>query len=394
MLLAALACVGYAVRGPLGEALFRAALAQDRGLDAQAALAYVLEGGLVAAAVALLVALTPWLAQHPRLGRFARPGFAGLALAQLVAHDWSTQVLLARELVRKTPALLARLPAPTRQEIPRLLRRAEGSTPITVPGEVRALYLHQLAKDNGATRFGFGQVPGYAIAGTKRFDTLAAASGRANLERVMDLLDIRYLLIEGAQAAGMGMPLRSLGPLTGHVVVENEVRRPRAFVAYRYQHGLSDEQVLARLFPSGPSAVDLGAIALSGPGERHTSATEAPTPCDIERPVPEHVILHCQAARPGYAVLLDEWTRGWSATVDGAAAPLERADVVLRAVAIPAGAHRVEMFYRTPGLRLGAALALGGWLIFLGLWAALAGFKLFALGWRPGSRPPMHAPPS
>jgi uncharacterized membrane protein YfhO len=106
------------------------------------------------------------------------------------------------------------------------------------------------------------------------------------------------------------------------------------------------------------------------------------------------VILHCQAARPEYVVLLDEWTRGWSATVDGTAAPIERADIVLRAVAIPSGAHRVEMLYRTPGLRLGAALALGGWLIFLGLWAALAGFKLFALGWRPGSRPPMHAPPS
>jgi hypothetical protein len=394
VLLAALACVGYAVRGPLGEALFRASLAQDRGLDAQAALAYVLEGGLVAAAVALLVALAPWLARQPRLGRFARPGFAGLALAQLVAHDWSTHVLIARELVRKTPALLTRLPAPTRQELPRLLRRAQESTPITVPGEVRALYLHQLAKDNEATRFGFGQVPGYAIAGTKRFDSLAAASGQANLERVMDLLDIRYLLIEAAQAAGMGMPLRSPGPLAGHVVLENEVRRPRAFVAYRYQHGLSDAQVLARLFPSGPSAVDFGAIALSGPGEGQTSATEAPTPCTIERPVPEHVILHCQAERPGYAVLLDEWTRGWSATVDGAAAPLERADVVLRAVAIPPGAHRVEMRYRTPGLRLGAVLSLGGWLLFLGLVAALAGFKRFASGWRPGSRLPMHAPPS
>jgi hypothetical protein len=390
VLLAAATGVGYALRGQLAESLFQAALARGRGLDGQAALAYVLEGGLVGAAVALLVGLAPWLARHPRLGRYARPGFVGLAVAQLLAHDWSTHVLLARELVRQTPALLAHLPVPHRPEVPRLVRRAREETPITVAGEVHALYLHQIAKDNTAARFGFGQVPGYAIAGTKRFDELAVASGRANLERVMDLLDIRYLLIEVGQAAGMGMPWRSPRPLAGHVVLENEVRRPRAFVAYRYWHGFSDEAVLARLFAPAPASVDLGAVHLAGAGASDTSTTLPPAPCTVERPLPEHVILHCQASRTGYAVLLDEWTRGWSATVDGTAAHLERADVVFRAVAVPAGAHRVEMRYRTPGLRTGALLSLAGCLLFLGLLA----FRLCVSGWRPGSRPPRHAPPS
>jgi hypothetical protein len=381
--------VGYAVRGRLAESFAQAALAQGRGLDGQVALAYVLDGALVGAATALLVALAPWLARHPRFSRYARPGFVGLALAQLLAHDWSTQVLLARALVRQTPLLLARLPVPDRQEVPRLLRRALEETPISVSGELRALYLHQIVRDNAAVRFGFGQVPGYAVAGTRRFDQLAVASGRGNLERVMDLLDIRYLLIEATQAAGMSMPARSPGPLAGHVVLENEVRRPRAFVAYRYRHGHPDDEVLGRLFEPGVG-VDLGAVYLAGAGKSELGATLPPTPCAIERPVPEHVILHCQATRPGYAVLLDEWTRGWSATVDGVATPLERADVVLRAVAIPAGAHRVEMRYRTPGLRAGAALSLCGGLLFLGLLA----LRLCVSGWRPGSRPPMHAPPS
>ncbi len=76
------------------------------------------------------------------------------------------------------------------------------------------------------------------------------------------------------------------------------------------------------------------------------------------------MILNCQATRPGYAVLLDEWTHGWSATVDGVATPIERADVLARALPVPAGEHRIEMRYRTPGLRPGLWLATGGWLVF------------------------------
>jgi hypothetical protein len=165
----------------------------------------------------------------------------------------------------------------------------------------------------------------------------------------------------------MGMPMRSPGMLAGHVVLENQERRARAFVAYRYEHGLSDEQVLDRLFDPNRSNVDLGAVRLAGTGETRSDAALKPSPCIIERPVPEHVILHCRAARAGYAVLLDEWTQGWTATVDRAPALLERADVIFRALAIPAGEHVVEMHYRTPGLRAGALVSLGGCVLYAGL---------------------------
>ncbi|MBN2574881.1 MAG: YfhO family protein [Deltaproteobacteria bacterium] len=389
---AACVCAGYVLDGQLADLIQRAGLARKRGLDGRAALSHVLEGGLVAAAMAAFVALSLSLVGQARLGRFARPGFVILAIAQLLAHDWSTHVLIARSQIRRRPAVLAYLPIPNRVEVPRIVRRAQDATPITVSGEVRALYLHQIVDQNTGARFGFGQVPGYLIAGTKRFDVLAAASGQSNLERIMDLLDIRYLLIDAAQAGGMGMPARTPGAIAGHVVLENGARRPRAFVAYRYRHGLGDEQVLARLFAPGRSGVDLGAVHLAGAGHDELGAREAPSPCRIERPVPEHVILHCQAVRPGYAVLLDEWTRGWSATVDGSPAAIERADVVFRAVAIPAGSHRVEMCYQTPGLRAGAMLSLAGWLGFLilaGVW-----LKVCGSGYRPGSRPPRHDPPA
>jgi hypothetical protein len=56
--------------------------------------------------------------------------------------------------------------------------------------------------------------------------------------------------------------------------------------------------------------------------------------------------LEATLARPGLVVLLEAWDPGWVATVDGAPAAVLRANLVFRAVAVPAGRHRVEMRYR------------------------------------------------
>jgi hypothetical protein len=162
----------------------------------------------------------------------------------------------------------------------------------------------------------------------------------------------------------MGMPAVSPATFAGYVALENPVRRPRAFVAYRWRHGVSDQDALKSLFDTRRSELDLGQVRLAGPGTSDLLTSDELTPCLLEKPQAEHVILNCQATRPGYAVLLDEWTHGWTATLDGVATPIERADVVARALPVPAGEHRIEMRYHTPGLRLGLWLATGGWLVF------------------------------
>ena len=351
-------------RGYLLSAITSASQAVHKPVDAQAALAEVLAGGMSATAVAALVPLAVLLAGHRRFGGWARPLLLLVLVVQLVEHDWAVHVTIPREVVRAVPTMLQPLPPPQAGEWPRLLRRAIDITPISVSGEARAALLHHTVIPNDGTRFGFAQIPAYIITGTARFDAFAVASGRANLERVMDLLDIRYLLIDLASAPAMGMPVRSPTPFAGYVVLENPMRRPRAFVAYRWRHGVSDPDAFASLFDTRRSELDLGQVRLSGPGNSEMLATDEPTPCVLEKPQAEHVILNCQATRAGYAVLLDEWTHGWTATVDGIATPIERADVLVRALPVLAGEHRIEMRYRTPGLRPGLWLALGGWLVF------------------------------
>jgi uncharacterized membrane protein YfhO len=74
------------------------------------------------------------------------------------------------------------------------------------------------------------------------------------------------------------------------------------------------------------------------------------------------VEITCESPASGFAVLVDENAAGWSATVDGAAAPVQTADVLLRAVAVEPGRHTIVLAYRTPWLREGVALSLVAWM--------------------------------
>jgi hypothetical protein len=54
------------------------------------------------------------------------------------------------------------------------------------------------------------------------------------------------------------------------------------------------------------------------------------------------VEVDVNSPKPGFLVLNDVWHPWWSATVDGAAASIRRANVMFRAVSVPAGRHRVR----------------------------------------------------
>jgi hypothetical protein len=78
------------------------------------------------------------------------------------------------------------------------------------------------------------------------------------------------------------------------------------------------------------------------------------------------VLLRARLSRPGLVVLNDDWTPGWSVQVDGRPATALRVNDVMRGVAVPAGAHRIEWRYHVPGLRAGAAMTLAALLVLAG----------------------------
>ena len=73
----------------------------------------------------------------------------------------------------------------------------------------------------------------------------------------------------------------------------------------------------------------------------------------------DHLAVEAQLAAPGWLVVADAYEAGWRAHLDGAPAPVLSANGLFRAVAVPAGRHRVEMSYRPQGLRAGLGLSAG-----------------------------------
>lgn len=92
----------------------------------------------------------------------------------------------------------------------------------------------------------------------------------------------------------------------------------------------------------------------------------------IERYVPEEVRVQVSTPKPSVLVLLDAFEDGWRASLeDGTELSIWRANALVRAVAVPAGTHRVTFTYRTPLLASGAWCSFAGVLICTGvLWYA------------------------
>lgn len=91
----------------------------------------------------------------------------------------------------------------------------------------------------------------------------------------------------------------------------------------------------------------------------------AETECSADRlnvalRTPEYTIIDATLACPGLLVVGDPWFTGWRAWVDRRRAHIEQYQGVTRAVALSAGAHRVEFRYQPGSVWWGAALSLLG----------------------------------
>lgn len=76
-----------------------------------------------------------------------------------------------------------------------------------------------------------------------------------------------------------------------------------------------------------------------------------------ERPSSDEILLHTNGFAAGFARVLETYDPGWSATMDGMPAPVTPANALAMAIPVPAGAHRVQLRYKTPGRTTGAALS-------------------------------------
>lgn len=98
---------------------------------------------------------------------------------------------------------------------------------------------------------------------------------------------------------------------------------------------------------------------------------------------PHFIKVATKGPAAGFLVLSETYGRDWEARVDGKKTPIFRANYLLRGIAVPAGDHQVEFFFRGPAFRNGAIYSAIGVLLVLagtifGLiikWRQTTGFK-------------------
>jgi hypothetical protein len=173
---------------------------------------------------------------------------------------------------------------------------------------------------------------------------------------LMSLAGVRYFVFEGSAPRFADPALigawREIARDGEVVAVENPDALPRAFVVPRAVVEPDADRVLARL-----REIDLrreAVVETAGPALSALAPEGDPGTARIVSYEPNRVVVESDAPSPGLLVLTDQYDPGWRATVDGATAPVLRADYLFRGIPVPAGTHRVELVYRPLSFTVGA----------------------------------------
>jgi hypothetical protein len=197
-------------------------------------------------------------------------------------------------------------------------------------------------------------------------------------------LNVRYVLTDGRNGPpGPGWTLRESAPGAAWLY-ESEAVLPRAYLVAEVSPAPPDEDAAARRLagmdlarealvhvPEGAlPAVSSGAAGAAPDG---AGAAGSPTrPARIVRYSAGELEIETEAPGASLLVVTDSYYPGWRASVDGRPAPLLRTNLLFRGVPVPAGNHRVRLWFDPLSVRLGFALSA------VALLANLGGLALYA----------------
>ncbi len=185
------------------------------------------------------------------------------------------------------------------------------------------------------------------------------------LPPVLDMLNVRYVILRGAIPPFMHPPFQS----DDYWVLVNSNALPRAFVPRTVKTvaaGRELEEVASSQFNPADEALV-------------TAPVELPARCrgavQITSEIPTRIRISAQMETPGLIVLADNWDKGWRAFWNGRPVPVLRVDYTIRGVVVPAGTGTLEFIYQPASVLLGLWLAGLAAIILLG-WLAVIRWRL------------------
>lgn len=385
--------------------LFRVAFAVLPGMSSfrlPQRMLFIACGALALLAGLGLTRLQAWWEQHPSLGRSAfTPTRLGAALVALTAldlgltqprqnpladaHAWLDPPATARALRRDGAERFYTFESSTAHD--RAFSLAHGWRDLRPYAVVR-----DLVQPNANLFWSLPSGDGYAGLPTAHMDSawgptapnhdgLVRANYRVEGERIVPHgALVRYLAMNHVTHVIAPVPVQSqrVEPLaSGSWASVYRVRDPLplAFFVGRAIAEPDDRRAAAWMFSEHFSPRREVILHDAPPG----SVPPAPSPgpptlvaLAPSRPSPGELSAVVDAPTAGWVVLAESWYPGWEATVDGRPAGILRANINQKAVAVPAGRHRVAFSFRPRSFARGAAVSGVALALLLGAAAVVA----------------------
>jgi hypothetical protein len=164
--------------------------------------------------------------------------------------------------------------------------------------------------------------------------------------RLADMLGLRWIAT-GAPVETMDKALRP-GDLTlvakvgRDFIYENSGTLPRVMFAQR-----AEKADFAKILETGvwPEFDLTNTVLIETSPDVEASSPVRPGAARIESYGQTRIVIHVSSVDGGWVVLNDVWHPWWQATVDGAPAKIEQANVLFRAVKVAPGDHTVVMAF-------------------------------------------------
>jgi hypothetical protein len=283
----------------------------------------------------------------------AAVGLALLALRGSLAARWASLGVLVLMLIELWPVsnrVMAPVVGPRtarvldqgRDDVVQYLEQA------APPGSFRVLPLAEF-QSNRFSGFRVASVGGYHAAKPRRFQDLMDAQAVQN-PAWWRLLNVRFLISpEPLQIPGLAPTFRGASGLVYEVPT-----LPRATVVGAYR--VAPARAILDSISSG--ATDPAQMAWLEEDPRLALGPVTGARAEIASYGLHQVVVDVETPGPALLRLADLWYPDWHARVDGRPAPILRADYLLRAVAVPAGRHRVEFRYQSAAVRAGLVMSL------------------------------------
>jgi len=194
------------------------------------------------------------------------------------------------------------------------------------------------------------------------------------------VFDASTLPVKGLEALGVrfvitgdertDLPLAGTDGDTKLYRVSNAAPRADFFAAGRAE--FASEQETPALFAAG----SWNRLLLEPEARKYVSAgqnAEGVARVEYSRTSSDVIDVAANSAEPGFVHVLESFDPGWTATVDGRAAPVLPANGFEMAVPVGPGSHAVRLRYETPGRMTGVRLSLVSLLLLAGLVVSVNG---------------------